>query len=379
MLASKIEATEEQLNRIFQTKLGTIGSPPRFLSIRKISGEGSNKAAFCITTTPWGTAGYTNCFLAVLCRDPQGALTRNMVNVLRLVQQRTSIPVPQIFAFEDDNTRSPFSVDCGGEVLGCPYVLMEAVEGQNIHKIFNNLESKKTCVLQVADILAELQNLLFSVLGGFSSSNMEGDFPVVGKAPVFLSYETIPKEGTKERLSEGPFHSTWEYYVRALSMWSSMLCKSEDSKAVEVGEFCSSYSREVLRKRIEEEQATNDKGGKGKFVLVHGDFGTYNIMADPDSGRVTGVIDWEGAFAGPIEYDLSGLRKVIFAEPRKKKDEEGYEQEVQMAKLFKDRVEERGGKIKVDWSFKECSWLERLAMSLVTWRGWFPAGPEHEA
>jgi len=66
------------------------------------------------------------------------------------------------------------------------------------------------------------------------------------------------------------------------------------------------------------------------------------------------VIDWDGAFAGPIEYDLSGIRKVTFAEPRKKTDEEGYEEEVQMATLFKDRVEERGGNTEVDWSFKEC-------------------------
>ena len=55
-------------------------------------------------------------------------------------------------------------------------------------------------------------------------------------------------------------------------MWSSLLGKSEESKAVEVGVFCSTYIREeVLRKRIE---GRNDEGGKGKFVLVHGDFGT---------------------------------------------------------------------------------------------------------
>ena len=31
------------------------------------------------------------------------------------------------------------------------------------------------------------------------------------------------------------------------------------------------------------------------FHLAHGDFSSYNILIDPDTGAVTGLIDWEMA------------------------------------------------------------------------------------
>ena len=68
MLASKVEATEEKLNRLFQTKLGTTGSPPRCLSIRKITvkvqtrrpfGSAQPRGVLDVRDTP--TASWRSC------------------------------------------------------------------------------------------------------------------------------------------------------------------------------------------------------------------------------------------------------------------------------------------------------------------------------
>jgi aminoglycoside phosphotransferase len=46
-------------------------------------------------------------------------------------------------------------------------------------------------------------------------------------------------------------------------------------------------------------------------VLVHGDYGPNNVLISPDSGQVTGVLDWEWAHPGtPIE-DLAWCEWIV--------------------------------------------------------------------
>lgn len=42
-------------------------------------------------------------------------------------------------------------------------------------------------------------------------------------------------------------------------------------------------------------------------VIRHGDFGTSNILHDPDSATITGVIDWSSVGRGDPAADLAGL------------------------------------------------------------------------
>jgi aminoglycoside 2''-phosphotransferase len=42
-------------------------------------------------------------------------------------------------------------------------------------------------------------------------------------------------------------------------------------------------------------------------VLRHGDFGTGNLIYDPDAGRLTGVIDFGAACMGDGATDMAGL------------------------------------------------------------------------
>jgi hypothetical protein len=45
----------------------------------------------------------------------------------------------------------------------------------------------------------------------------------------------------------------------------------------------------------------------GQACLVHGDFNPKNLLVDPASGEVTGVLDWEFAHAGTPVTDLGNL------------------------------------------------------------------------
>ncbi|HEY3559502.1 MAG TPA: phosphotransferase [Kribbella sp.] len=47
--------------------------------------------------------------------------------------------------------------------------------------------------------------------------------------------------------------------------------------------------------------------GVDRFCLVHSDFNPKNLLVDPDSARITGLIDWEFAHAGSPYADLGNL------------------------------------------------------------------------
>ena len=55
----------------------------------------------------------------------------------------------------------------------------------------------------------------------------------------------------------------------------------------------------------------DDRAGQtpARFVLVHSDFNAKNILVDPESCAVVGVVDWEFAHAGSVHADLGNLTR----------------------------------------------------------------------
>ncbi|EER37499.1 conserved hypothetical protein [Histoplasma capsulatum H143] len=101
----------------------------------------------------------------------------------------------------------------------------------------------------------------------------------------------------------GPFETAAEFF-RA---WSAKVefGLSQD----QLKEAAGSFADELSASASSFKQLVNDLAGglsirnDGPFPLCHGDFGHNNIIFD-DKYRLLGVIDWEGAFAGP--WEISG-------------------------------------------------------------------------
>ena len=49
--------------------------------------------------------------------------------------------------------------------------------------------------------------------------------------------------------------------------------------------------------------------GVRRFCLVHADFNPKNLLVDPATGAVTGLVDWEYAHAGAPVTDLGNMRR----------------------------------------------------------------------
>lgn len=47
------------------------------------------------------------------------------------------------------------------------------------------------------------------------------------------------------------------------------------------------------------------------FVLSHGDLNTMNILANPETGNITGIVDWAEARILPFGFALYGLECVL--------------------------------------------------------------------
>ena len=47
--------------------------------------------------------------------------------------------------------------------------------------------------------------------------------------------------------------------------------------------------------------------GRASSGLIHGDYKPSNLLVNPHTHTVSGVLDWEFAFAGPPLYDLATL------------------------------------------------------------------------
>ena len=68
----------------------------------------------------------------------------------------------------------------------------------------------------------------------------------------------------------------------------------------------------ALQRLVDTAQRLLDDGAgqvPARFVLVHSDFNAKNILVDPESCAVVGVVDWEFAHAGSLHADLGNLTR----------------------------------------------------------------------
>lgn len=65
---------------------------------------------------------------------------------------------------------------------------------------------------------------------------------------------------------------------------------------------------EVIEKIV---QSSNEIFQQVPWVLTHGDLSNMNILVEPDSGHLTGVVDWAEASIQPFGMGLWGLESVL--------------------------------------------------------------------
>ena len=217
--------------------------------------------------------------------------TSNEVAVISWVSQNTSIPVPKIVHHSTTSEN----------ILGHEYVLLSRLPGHSLDKVYKKLDGiqMSAIVAQLADFMDQLHDRGWNHVGGLRLDGNGGEIvpgPVVEET--FWQMQDIEKywnsiETVGSLNVAGPFHSYVDYisghvskYIYAISKHDSLQFMLDLVPRLEL------FIREMANDA--------DQLNQVKLRLAHRDLHFGNIMFDIESGRITGIIDWEFAMVVPF-------------------------------------------------------------------------------
>jgi aminoglycoside phosphotransferase (APT) family kinase protein len=197
------------------------------------------------------SAGGEDAVLRLYVRHPSRAAVD--VSLMRLV--RGLLPVPRVL----DAMPEPMGDDAP------PYVLTERLPGVNLEKYLGSAgdDERRKVGEQLGELLVRLSGMPFLSYGEFRG-----------------------RELAIEPFDAGSLTQWFNQHVEDLGLtrdqadtMDHVLDRAEDLAADGVDRVC----------------------------LVHSDFNPKNLLVDPDSAEITGLIDWEFAHAGSPYSDLGNL------------------------------------------------------------------------
>jgi isoamyl acetate esterase len=192
------------------------------------------------------------------------------VATMRYVRQHTTIPVPEIYAF-DTTSANPAKL---------PYVLMECIRGWRTPPRLQELpdDALRKILNQLADVLLQMSMLQFPQIG-YLHCDVDGQYSVRAM---------LDRKGKHV----GPYSSAVEYY-----RWRAdqPLNRSNDSVVDLQEALFHAYLYRLALPFLMDGVKPN-----GPFPLAHNDLGVHNALFD-EKWNLVGVIDWSGACVVPWE------------------------------------------------------------------------------
>ncbi|KAH6634909.1 kinase-like domain-containing protein [Chaetomium sp. MPI-SDFR-AT-0129] len=183
----------------------------------------------------------------------------------RYLRQFSSIPVPEIYYYD-------LNPDNG---VGAPFILMQRMPGWHLNKIWDtlSLDGKKSALSEIAAVIAQLSSLKFDHIGSLDEN---------GVGPLISPCFDQPK---------GPFSSSSEYMRSFISIPSV--------KFSAIGDPLQQAGDEIERFLYHDYL-------QPPFCLIHADFDGQNMLfansPDGSGPKLTGLIDFEYAYTGPLYF-----------------------------------------------------------------------------
>lgn len=243
-------------------------------------------------------------------QDGDTFMLRNEAVLMQHIRNYTDCPVPDVIAFDATLHNA----------IGAPFILMKKTPGiqasdmwfdrrykelppggqhLNADEPSPETEQKRIVFLKsLAQAMSSLQSLTFDQIG----------IPVFDNAhdPMPLSYGPVWRWHSKTSMHPltplGPFHTVKKFIQAGLDKeWSPDLVTDHDPASTR--NLHTNGVRKVLDMAFSSSPFTssptdNQANTNAPFVLRHDDLDLQNILVDA-SGRVTGIIDWDGCMSVP--------------------------------------------------------------------------------
>ncbi|MEV4265478.1 phosphotransferase [Kribbella sp. NPDC049584] len=193
------------------------------------------------------SAGGEDAVLKLYLKDPG----RAAVDAALLQLVRGLLPVPRVLDVKREGTPDD-----------PPYLLTERLPGVNLEVYLSTAgeDERRYVGKQLGELLARLSGMPFRSFGLFRDAD----------------------------LGVEPLRGDLEQYVDSLDLGMTPTQR-------EGLESVFGYAEDLLAEGVE------------RFCLVHSDFNPKNLLIDPETARITGLIDWEFAHAGSPYADLGNL------------------------------------------------------------------------
>ncbi|KAG6071820.1 hypothetical protein E4U15_007310 [Claviceps sp. LM218 group G6] len=194
---------------------------------------------------------------------------------MKTLKSRTTIPVPEVFAFDVSPSNE----------FGFPYVLLEGLKGKTLQSTMAKTvpaDYKHHVASQLADVLHQLENLTFDRLGRIWCGENCDEPPRI-----------IPWGSDDDDSSATPHVQTsleWFYEDRQEQNRSALEGHADDP---EWRAACWILKEAVSHIIIEDRL-------HGPFPLCHFDLHYGNLLFD-DEYNLSEVVDWDGAATAPLE------------------------------------------------------------------------------
>lgn len=228
--------------------------------------------------------------------------TRAEVATLRWVRDHTSIPVPEIFGFDDSNDNP----------IGFEWILMELMDGTPAHTRWRamSMEQKVALTERIAKFQAELSGfdakatVLFKGIGTLNpcQPDDEKDSKHVARG-LLVSPEFFMGDHLDYGIPRGPFRSSYDWLSAQLGIvlqhQTAVLETSEDEDGREDAEDILSAARKLLALIPKVFPTTVEEPEPETTALYHHDLHLNNILVN-EQGEITAVLDWECVSVLPL-------------------------------------------------------------------------------
>jgi len=254
--------------------------------------------------------------------------TYTEVSTLKYLRSKTILPVPEVYAYNTSPSKT----------IGFEWILMSFVPGVTLQSCWFRLtmDEKRDILSQIVAFQAELFAHPFHGVGGLMIDDI-GSL-VVGRASedCLWWYNRL-----HDPFHKGPFSSAQEYltskalhmrnetqgsYEREMAIRRSRQQRSQSDPAAQILLPSVNDEEEAEQDNDEEDEPhhipilrnlqriltgfpelfrgvlplTNNTSAQEISILAHADLSANNILIDPNTKKITGIIDWENVLAMPL-------------------------------------------------------------------------------
>ncbi|KAF8526609.1 phosphotransferase enzyme family-domain-containing protein [Hysterangium stoloniferum] len=230
----------------------------------------------------------------------------NAVAVLNFLAEKTSIPVPRVLHYDASSSN----------IISHPFVILEHLPGSCLEEVYPSmpLATKRAVISSIVHLLKDLSQVSFGSIGRLIPGSPDDSTLKVGHVVDrrTFSHSTPPALAAMADSIRGYLEERWAFFER-----EEQRCNPGDT-------FDVRYNRAF--RAAAAKLPIPDAELPARIVLYHPDLAPRNIFVDPETGKITGVLDWDRAEGAPVEaawqmpawlwgWDLAGSDQLQWVDP----------------------------------------------------------------